>query len=342
LTIGCGSNTLSLSSTSDVADFLPSGSTPRALNAGNLNNPGQSYSNVLAAQLVGITLAVGFDGYDPNFSTNSINFSDLIINQGSFAGSTVAQFLSIANQAIGGCVTGYSFSDLNETATAINENYDNGTSNNGFLICNPFRIYAITVDANVTCYGASNGQVRITIDGGNAPYIYSLSSGQTSGFVASTSHTFSGLVAGTYTVSVVDSNGLNATDTTSFNITQPTQLVVTTSNTNVSCYGGNNGSATVTSISGGVAPYTVLWSNGAITNTLTGLAVGVYSGTITDILGCQMLFSATVSQPTQLVTSVTTTNVNCFGGNDGSATVIATGGTAPYTILWDDSSTNFT
>jgi hypothetical protein len=131
LTIGCGSKTLSLTSSAAVAAFLPSGSTPRALDSGNLINPGQSYSNVLAAQLIGVTLAAGFDAYDPNFSSNSISFSDLTISQGVFAGISVSQFLTIANQVIGGCTSDYSFSDLNATATAINENYDNGTTNNG-------------------------------------------------------------------------------------------------------------------------------------------------------------------------------------------------------------------
>jgi len=342
LTIGCGSNTLTLTSSAAVQAFLPSGSTPRALDAGNLTDPGQSYSNVLAGQLVAVTLAVGFDVYDANFSSNTSSFSSLIIANGPFSGMTVGGFLQVANQAIGGCATGYSFSDLNDTATAINENYDNGTSNNGYLICNPFRLYSITVDSNVNCYGYLNGQVTVTVTGGFAPYVFSLSNGQTSGSTNSLSYTFTGLGAGDYVVSVTDSHGVTATGSNTFTVVQPTQIAVTTSSMDVSCFGGTNGSATITNISGGQPPYSILWSNGNTTNTIDNLVAGTYQGTVTDTLGCVMPFSLVVNQPTVLSASASVTNVSCYGGSNGSATVTATGGTAPYTILWNNGSTSFT
>ncbi|WP_159779281.1 T9SS type A sorting domain-containing protein [Flavobacterium sp. 9AF] len=135
LTIGCNENTLLFTSSQAVNNFLPSGSTPRALNEGVLINPGRTYKNVLAAQLVGITLAVYFDEYDEDFSSNAIYLGNLIINEGVFEGMTVYDFLELANSAIGGCITGYSFSELNATATAINENFDGGNTDNGFLTC---------------------------------------------------------------------------------------------------------------------------------------------------------------------------------------------------------------
>lgn len=342
LTIGCGSNTLTLTSSAAVQAFLPSGSTSRALDAGNLIDPGQSYNNVLAAQLVSVTLAVGFDVYDPNFSSNTASFSDLIIANGTFSGMTVGNFLQLANQAIGGCATGYSFSDLNATATAINENYDNGTSNNGYLVCNPFRLYSITVDSNVNCYGYLNGQVTVTVTGGFAPYVFNLNNGQTSGSTNSSSYTFMGLGAGNYTVSVTDSHGVTATGTNTFTVVQPTQIVVTTSSTEVSCFGGTNGSATITNISGGQPPYSILWSNGNTTNTLSNLIAGTYQGVVTDGLGCTKSYSVVVNQPTVLSASASVVNVSCYGGNNGIATVTASGGTAPYSILWNNGSTSFT
>lgn len=342
LTIGCGSNTLTLTSSAAVQAFLPSGSTPRALDAGNMIDPGASYNNVLAAQLVAVTLAVGFDVYDPNFSTNTSSFSDLIINSGPFSGMTVGSFLQTANQIIGGCASNYSFSDVNDTATAINENYDNGTTNNGFLICNPFRLYSITVDSNVNCYGYLNGQVSVTVVGGLAPYIYTLNNGRTSGLTNSTSYTFTGLGAGNYTVTVTDSKGITATGNNTFTVVQPTQIVVSTSATNVNCFGEANGSASITNISGGVGPYSILWANGTTTNTLSGLPAGTYSGVVTDSLGCTMPYSVVVTQPTLLTASTSVINVSCYGGSNGSATVTPAGGTAPYTILWDNGSTSFT
>jgi hypothetical protein len=342
LTIGCGSNTLTLTSSAAVQAFLPSGTSARALDAGNMVDPGSSYRNVLAGQLVAVTLAAGFDAYDPNFSTNTNSFSDLIIANGTFSGMTINQFLNVANQVIGGCSTEYSFSDINATATAINENYDNGTVNNGYLICNPFRLYAITVDSNVNCYGYLNGQVSVTVTGGLAPYVYTLNNGQTSGSSNSTSYTFTGLGAGSYTVSVTDANGITATGNNTFTVVQPTQIVVSTSATDVNCFGGSDGSASIANISGGVPSYTILWSNGDTTNSLFGLSAGTYQGVVTDSLGCTMPYSVVVGQPTLLTSSTSVTNVSCYGGSNGSATVTPQGGTAPYTILWDNGSTAFT
>ncbi len=342
LTIGCGNNTLSLTSSLAVQAFLPSGSTPRALDAGNMVNPGGSYSNVLAAQLVAVSLAVGFDAYDANFATNPDNFSNLIIANGTFSGMTVGTFLQLANQTIGGCSTGYSLLDFNATATAINENYDNGTANNGYLICNTLRLYSITVDHQVNCYGYLNGQVTVSISGGNAPYTYSLNSGQNSGSINDLSYVFTGLAAGNYTVTVTDAHGITASGNTTFTVSQPTQIVVSSSATDVSCFGGSNGAASINNISGGQAPYSILWSNGDTTNTLTGLAAGTYQGVITDSLGCTMPYAVVVGQPTVLSASASVVNVSCFGGNNGSATVNSTGGTTPYTILWDNGSTTFT
>ncbi|MBL0054307.1 MAG: SprB repeat-containing protein [Bacteroidetes bacterium] len=112
----------------------------------------------------------------------------------------------------------------------------------------------------------------------------------------------------------------------------------TCAGTNVNCFGGNNGSATVTA-TGGTAPYTYLWSNGKTTAANNNIAAGTYTATVTDAKGCTATCAYTVTQPTQLVATCAGTNVNCFGGNNGSATVTATGGTAPYTYLWSNGKT---
>ena len=133
LTIGYGSNVLSLTSSLAVQEFLPSGGSP-ALLSGTSINPGSSIKNTLASQLIALTLAVGFDIYDPNFSASTVNFGSLQILSGPYAGMTVSSFLSYANKVIGGNVQG-SLSDVNATATSINENFDNGTVDKQFLNC---------------------------------------------------------------------------------------------------------------------------------------------------------------------------------------------------------------
>ncbi|MFH0893850.1 MAG: T9SS type A sorting domain-containing protein, partial [Bacteroidota bacterium] len=103
--------------------------------------------------------------------------------------------------------------------------------------------------------------------------------------------------------------------------------------TNVSCFGGNNGAINL-SVSTGTAPFTFLWSDGAITEDISGLTIGTYGVTVTDANGCSNTGSATVAQPTQIFLSTVVTNVACFGGNNGAVNLIVAGGVSPYTYLW--------
>ncbi|MFM7216459.1 MAG: hypothetical protein ACKO1U_00420 [Bacteroidota bacterium] len=133
LTIGC-TNTLTLTTAQAITDWLPSGTTPLALPAGNLVDDA-SYDNVLAAQLVAATLNVGFDNYDPAFAASTDALEDRFLAVAPFEGMTVGELLVAANEVIGGCSTTYSYTDLNAALTAINQNYDNGTTDNGDLSC---------------------------------------------------------------------------------------------------------------------------------------------------------------------------------------------------------------
>jgi gliding motility-associated-like protein len=99
-----------------------------------------------------------------------------------------------------------------------------------------------------------------------------------------------------------------------------------------SCNGYNNGTATVTPTYGD-PPFSFLWSTGGNNSSITNLTAGNYTVKITDSTGCDTTYSLTISQPAVLTVSVViNSNVTC--SNDGSATVSATGGIAPYTYLW--------
>ncbi len=131
--IGCN-NTFKLTSAQAVTDFLPSGTTAKALPVGNmLNNTG--YKNVLAGQLLTAVLSVGFDYENANFSPASITLDNQIIQSGLFSGKTVGFLISEANKKIGGCASIYSFTQLNNALDLVNNNYDDGTANNGYLSC---------------------------------------------------------------------------------------------------------------------------------------------------------------------------------------------------------------
>ncbi|NSW44963.1 MAG: hypothetical protein HPY79_04030 [Bacteroidales bacterium] len=190
-----------------------------------------------------------------------------------------------------------------------------------------------SVVSNVSCYGGNNGSATASGTGGTPPYTYSWSNG-------STSANPTGLTAGTYTVTVRDANNVcNAT--AQITISQPTQLNATISSTAVSCNGGSNGTATV-SPSGGTAGYTYLWSNSSTSSSISGLTAGTYSVTVTDAHGCTIVKSTTVSQPTALSVTTSQTNVSCFGGNNGSATVSVSGGTPGYNYTWTNGQTTST
>ena len=91
--------------------------------------------NELVGQLVSITLAVGFDDYDPGFGQAGVALGDMKIGSGTFAGWTVRNFLAEANKVLGGCSTNYTPSQIEEVADKINKNYDDGKVNLGFLVC---------------------------------------------------------------------------------------------------------------------------------------------------------------------------------------------------------------
>ncbi len=193
------------------------------------------------------------------------------------------------------------------------------------------QIIISTSQTNVSCFGNSDGTATAIITGGTAPYLYSWSTNP-----PQNSAKASGLVVGNYTVTVTDAT--NCTNTQSVNISQPIALSSSiSSQTNVSCFGGSNGSATVLP-AGGTAPYSYSWNTTPIQTlaTATGLGAGTYTVTITDSSGCSKIQSVVLTQPlTALDATSSQTNVSCFGSNTGSATVLATGGTAPYTYLWN-------
>ncbi|MDX6183215.1 T9SS type A sorting domain-containing protein [Flavobacterium sp. Fl-77] len=208
------------------------------------------------------------------------------------------------------------------------------TATQSFTVTQPSALVATPASqTNVSCFGGSNGSATVSVSGGTSAYTYAWSP---SGGTAATA---SGLSAGTYTVTVTDANGCTATQ--SFVLTEPNVLTTTiASQTNVSCFGGSNGSATV-SVSGGTSAYTYSWSpTGGTAATATGLSAGTYTVTITDANGCITTQNIVITEPSILDATTTQVNVTCPGETNGSATALATGGTGAYTYAWSPSGGN--
>ncbi len=184
---------------------------------------------------------------------------------------------------------------------------------------------------NPLCNGSSDGSLTATANNGTAPYSYLWSNGATTA-------TVSNAPAGDYTVTVTDATG--CTGVANSTLTQPNQLNLTLASTDAGCGGDTNGTATST-VDGGTSPYTYIWSNGATTANLTGLAAGTYTLTVTDNNGCTAESSVTISESESPTVTASVTNPNTTG-NNGEATAVASGGTAPYTYLWSDGQTTAT
>ncbi len=193
---------------------------------------------------------------------------------------------------------------------------------------------AINVDDSVSCNGGNDGSLTASASGGTANYTFLWNTGGTSA-------TNSGLTAGLYTVTVTDANGCTVSDT--MNVYEPSVLVASaTLNNNVSCNGGNDGSATA-SAAGGTAGYTFAWSMGGSSSVATGLTAGCYTVTATDANGCTNSEVICITEPTVLVaTASIDSNTLCSSTSTGVASVVASGGALSYTYSWSSGSTSDT
>ena len=185
----------------------------------------------------------------------------------------------------------------------------------------------------VSCHSGNDGTATVSVVGGTNPYSFAWSSTPLTDSVATT------LSAGMHYVTVTDANGCFKVD--SIEVTEPDTLTVSLMATEVSCFGGNDGTTTVTPL-GGVGNYTYAWNTTPTQTTATAVNVptGTYTVTVTDGNGCTATGSVFVAQPPSGVTTNTSmTPVSCFGGNDGTATVTAIGGAGNYTYFWSNAQT---
>lgn len=184
--------------------------------------------------------------------------------------------------------------------------------------------------SNETC-GNGNGSINLTVFTTNGPASYSWNNG------ATTEDLFS-LSAGTYDVTITDLEGCEVTDV--FTITNATGGLSITSINTTNEYCGNGQGAADATVSGGAQPYTYSWSNGAMTQDLSGVSAGTYTLTVTDDNGCSVSQSVTVINDAGTLAQTYGNAVDevCSNGN-GSIDIIITGGQTPYTFNWSNGAT---
>jgi gliding motility-associated-like protein len=192
-------------------------------------------------------------------------------------------------------------------------------------------LFENTVDfSNSLCYGDSNGWISVVTSGGNGndyTYVWSNTSGDT---FEDTSY-IEGLHADEYYILVKDTAFCEKYDTIQLN--EPDLLESFISYTNSSCFGYSDGTAKI-DITGGNGGYVIDWSNGAVTDSISGLVEGSYTVTVTDSENCVTTTDFDISEPEEIDPNANYSNITCFGYNNGSIEFNPTGGIQPYQYNW--------
>ncbi|MEW6774236.1 MAG: gliding motility-associated C-terminal domain-containing protein [Bacteroidota bacterium] len=180
-----------------------------------------------------------------------------------------------------------------------------------------------------TC-GNANGSATVTASGGWGSLTYSWTS-----MPVQTNSIATGLSGGlTYSVYVSDVNNCTVFDTVTVP-NPPIPMIISTTFTPPLCYGGNDGSASVTFFQG-TPPTTVNWQPGnhPPLSTINNISAGIYTVSITDNYGCTTFTTITLTQPPALSLQVTPSHTICYG-RTGTVQAFPTGGTPPYTYNWN-------
>ncbi|PHQ79712.1 MAG: hypothetical protein COB65_12255 [Thalassobium sp.] len=206
-------------------------------------------------------------------------------------------------------------------------------------VTEPGAIIITSIDVMVDCFANCNGTISATMNGGVTPYVYAWTG--PNGFTSALED-LTALCAGTYDLTLTDSNGIQATYQTT--ITEPTALVPGITSTDALCNGVCAGTEDLT-ITGGTGAMTIAWTgpNGytSANEDNAALCAGTYDVTITDANNCVITDQVIISEPTAIVSPTSNVNSNC-GQADGSVDVVPTGGTVAgaYGYDWQDAAGN--
>lgn len=274
---------------------------------------------------------------EPTMLTSTISGTDVLCN-GTATGTV--------NLTPAGGTLPYSFSWANSTLTLGNsedlsnipaENYQvtiidgNGcTALNSIVINEPLLLTTSIVSNNVSCFGGTDGNINLTVNGGTPLYTYNWTNSSSS---VGTTQNLTNIPSETYNVEVTDGNGCLATN--SVIITQPlAPISLTYTKVDVLCNGDNTGSIDLTVV-GGTPGYNYSWSNTANQQDVINLFAGNYNVTVQDLNGCIENQIVEITQPlAPLSVSSIINDVLCFGDSTGSVNLTTAGGTLPYSYSW--------
>ncbi|MGY8988751.1 MAG: PKD domain-containing protein [Flavobacteriales bacterium] len=210
--------------------------------------------------------------------------------------------------------------------TAIVNDETNCPTQINLNISEPQILSFLSILTDESCEGYQDGQIDISVSGGTPNYSYVWNNGNITPIN-------SNLLNGEYILNVVDDNNCIVTDTFQVNL-----LLFDTIRqiTDVSCFGGSDGSADL-EIIGGNPPFTYNWNPPGSTQDLINVLSGVYTVNITDFTNCTIVRDVIVTEPQQLSAVTNITNVLCYGDSTGSVFTVIGGGVTPYLLDWGSS-----
>ena len=221
----------------------------------------------------------------------------------------------------------------------VSDSNNNCSATVGVTINEPAPLDASMGDLDAYC-GLDQGMAWVIPLNGTAPYTYLWDS---TGTTLSVDDTLMGVFPGLYNIGIIDDNGckFNATVTVG---SSPAGVASISSQSDVSCNGGSDGTATV-SMAGAYPGYTYAWDAAAGNQTVNpaiGLSQGSYNVNVTDTFGCVMSTSVTINEPTVLTVDFSVFDKICPDSCNATVNAVPGGGTAPYSYLWNDPSSQVT
>ena len=185
---------------------------------------------------------------------------------------------------------------------------------------------------NVLCFGEATGSITILVEGGIADtYTYEWTRNGLP--ISANSPKIDGLLAGEYSVKVIDANYCQISQSNII-ISQPDEaLEVNMMQTEVSCYNANDANLSI-DIQGGVEPYQISWNIGSTQSAFEGIGPGFYQVTVTDANGCTVVKETTIAEVPVFEIDPVVNPISCFGEMDGSILLNLNGGLAPVKATW--------
>jgi gliding motility-associated-like protein len=198
-------------------------------------------------------------------------------------------------------------------------------------VAQPDPINAVKAITDVKCYGFKDGVIDLTISGGVMPYTFKWSTPNI--VLGQTDKDLTNIPVGIYYLLIKDFFQCEYYDT--MTVKESFLLVTNLAIKDATCYDSSNANINL-SVTGGLPPYTYLWSSGQTSQDIFGVHAGIYKVLIDDVNGCTALVSGEIKQPDNLTFGFSVSEVSCKDNNDGKVAMFNSGAVLPYTYSWSN------